>query len=181
MKFHATGVQGAYVIELEELRDDRGFFARAFDIAEFESRGLNPMVVQCNLSFNHRAGTVRGFHYQAEPAAESKLVRCIRGAVHNVIVDLRTGSPTYLQHTAVELSAGNRHSLYIPPLVATAMQTLTDDAELYYQTGERYTPSAERGLRHDDPRLAVTWPLPVRELSAKDAAWPLIDEGALSS
>jgi len=181
MRFHATPLPGAYVIELDELNDDRGFFARAFDADEFESRGLNPRVVQCNLSYNRRAGTLRGFHYQTEPAAESKLVRCIRGAVHNVIVDLREAGPTYLRHTAVQLSAASRRALYIPPLVATAMQTLTDDAELYYQVGEAYTPSAERGLRHDDPRLGVTWPLPVRDISDKDAAWPLIDEGALSS
>lgn len=178
MKFHPTALPGAYVIELDELHDDRGFFARAFDAAEFESRGLNPVVAQCNLSYNRRAGTLRGFHYQAEPAGESKLVRCVRGAVHNVIVDMRKAGPTYLQHTAVQLSAANRRALYIPPLFATAMQTLSDDAELYYQTGEVYTPTAERGLRHDDPRLSVAWPLSVTEISAKDAAWPLVDEGA---
>ena len=179
MKFLETPLPGAYVIELEELRDDRGFFARAFDANEFASRGLNPGVAQCNMSYNLRAGTLRGFHYQEMPAAESKLVRCVRGAVHNVIVDVRKESPTYLQHAAVELSAANRRALYIPALCASAMQTLTDDVELYYQTGEAYTPSAERGLRHDDPRLGVTWPLPVRELSAKDAGWPLIEDGAL--
>ena len=180
MEFHETVLPGAFVIELDPRRDDRGFFARAFDAREFASRNLIGGVAQCNLSYNLRKGTLRGFHYQVEPAAEAKLVRCIRGAVLNVIVDLRPGSATYLHHTGVRLTAANRRSLYIPPLFATAMQTLADETELYYQVGEYYTPGTERGLRHDDPRLGVEWPEAVTEISAKDRSWPLIDDGALS-
>lgn len=177
MLFHETDLPGAYVVELDRRVDDRGFFARAFSADDFVRQGLVAEVSQCNLSYNARRGTLRGFHYQAPPASEAKLIRCTRGAVHNVIVDLRPDSPTYLRHAAMELTSANRLALYVPPLFATAMQTLEDDTELYYQVSHPYTPSAERGLAHDDPVLGVRWPLEVTEISPKDAAWPPIRGG----
>lgn len=173
MIFRETALRGAFVIEVEPLEDERGGFARTFCQREFAAHGLRPQVAQCNLSFNHKAGTLRGMHYQLAPAAETKLVRCTRGAILDVIVDLRPGSPTYLQHVTAELSEDNRRALYVPELFAHGYQTLTDGAEVSYQVGEFYTPGSERGLRHDDPRLGIVWPLPVSVISDKDAAWPL--------
>jgi dTDP-4-dehydrorhamnose 3,5-epimerase len=170
-----THLSGVAVIDLERKEDDRGFFARTFDRKEFADAGLEPLVEQCNLSFNHRAGTLRGMHFQVAPATEAKLVRCTAGAVLDVIVDVREGSPTYLQHVAVELSAENRRALYVPPMFAHGYQTLTDGAEVTYQVSEAYTPGTERGLRHDDPALGLSWPLPITTISAKDAAWPLLE------
>ncbi|GAA5534554.1 dTDP-4-dehydrorhamnose 3,5-epimerase [Deinococcus aluminii] len=175
MIFTETKLPGAFIIDLEVREDDRGGFARTFCREEFAAHGLKPDVVQANLSYNHRAGTLRGMHYQLPPAAETKLVRCTRGAILDVIVDLREDSPTYLQHVAVELTAENRRALYVPELFAHGYQALTDGAEVVYQVGEAYTPGFERGLRHDDPRLGLTWPLPVTVISPKDAAWPLLE------
>lgn len=176
MIFTETRLPGAYTIDVEPKGDARGFFARAFDVRVFAERGLDFRPVQGNLSFNAQRGTVRGMHLQLPPAAEIKLVRCVRGAIHDVIVDLRPGSPTYLQHVGVELTADNRRALYVPELFAHGYQTLTDDAEVEYQVSAFYTPALERGLRHDDPRLGIRWPEPVRVVSDKDAAWPLVDE-----
>jgi dTDP-4-dehydrorhamnose 3,5-epimerase len=174
VRFTETALPGAYLIELEQRADDRGFFARTFDVNEFVERGLTTLISQCNLSFNHRRGTVRGLHYQVEPAAEAKLVRCIAGAIHQVLLDMRPDSPTYLQHVSVELSAANRRAVYLPELVAAGLQTLADDSEVVYQVSAFHTPSAERGLRFDDPALGIEWPLPVAEISDKDAAWPYL-------
>jgi dTDP-4-dehydrorhamnose 3,5-epimerase len=174
MRFIETHISGAYVIELEERADGRGFFARTYCAREFAEHGLTARVSQCNLSYNHRRGTLRGMHYQSEPAAEAKLVRCVAGAIVDVIVDIRPGSPTYLRHVAVELSASNRRALFVPELVATGYQTLADNTEVAYQVSEFYTPETERGLRHDDPALGIRWPLPVSEISDKDRSWPLI-------
>jgi len=173
--FQETGLAGAVVLDLERKADDRGFFARTFCRQEFADAGLEALVEQCNLSYNHRAGTLRGMHFQVAPATEAKLVRCTAGAVLDVIVDLREGSSTWLQSFSVELSADNRRSLYVPPMFAHGYQTLVDGAEVSYQVSEAYTPGTERGLRHDDPRLGLSWPLPVTTLSDKDAAWPLLD------
>lgn len=175
MTFHETPIAGAYLIELSEHRDDRGFFSRAFCRDEFLARGLNPTVAQANLSYSQRRGTLRGLHYQAPPAAECKLVRCIRGAIYDVIVDVRPASPSYLCHFGVELSADNRLALYVPEGVAHGCQTLCDATELFYLVSAPYTPGCERGLRYDDPALKITWPLPVSAISAKDAAWPLLE------
>lgn len=175
MIFTETVLKGAFIIDTEMREDERGGFARTFCQHEFEAHGLNPQVAQCNLSFNHKAGTLRGMHYQVAPAAETKLVRCTRGAVLDVIVDMRPGSLTYLQHVAVELSANNHRALYVPELFAHGYQTLTDGAEVSYQVGEFYTPGYERGLRHDDPMLGLSWPLPVSVISEKDAAWPRLE------
>jgi len=174
--FSRTPIEGVAIIDLEPREDFRGFFARTFCTEEFEAAGLDQRVDQCNLSFNHRAGTLRGMHFQVAPHPEAKLVRCIRGAIIDVIVDMRPDSPTRLQHVAVELTATNRRSFYVPPYFAHGYQSLEDNAEVLYQVAGSYEPSAERGLRHDDPALAIEWPLPVTVISEKDAAWPLLDE-----
>jgi len=181
MKFTDTDIEGVAIIDLELRSDDRGFFARSFCQDEFTDHGLLPMVAQCNISHNHRAGTLRGMHYQLEPATEAKLVRCISGAIIDQIVDLRPSSPTYLQHVSVELSAANRRSLYVPPMFGHGYQTLVDDAEVLYQVSERYTPGQERGLRYNDPALGLRWPLDVTAISEKDNSWPLLaDVGAFA-
>jgi dTDP-4-dehydrorhamnose 3,5-epimerase len=181
MKFTATDIKGVAIIDLELRSDDRGFFARSFCQDEFTDHGLLPMVAQCNISHNHRAGTLRGMHYQLEPATEAKLVRCISGAIIDQIVDLRPESPTYLEHVSVELSASNRRSLYVPPMFGHGYQTLVDDAEVLYQVSERYTPGQERGLRYNDPALGLHWPLDVTAISEKDNSWPLLEDvGAIA-
>lgn len=176
MKFVETPLSGAFWIELETLEDNRGFFARSFCAREFEAQGLKPTVAQCNLSFNHRRGTLRGMHFQIPPAAETKLVRCTRGALYDVIVDLRPDSPTYKAHYSIELSADNHRALYIPEGFAHGFQTLLDHTEVFYQMGEFYTPNCQRGIRYDDPALAIAWPLPVQVISDKDAALPSLAE-----
>ena len=173
-----TGLAGATVVDLERREDERGFFARTFCRAEFVEAGLVPVVEQANLSYNHRAGTLRGMHFQVEPATEAKLVRCTAGAVLDQIVDLRQDSPTYLQSFAVELTAGNRTALYVPPMFAHGYLTLTTDAEVVYQVSEAYQPGTERGLRHDDPALGLDWPVRVAVISDKDASWPLVGWGS---
>ena len=172
MRFIEMNLPGSYVLDLEPKPDERGFFARTFCVREFEVYGLKPTVAQCNLSSNHRRGTVRGMHYQIAPATEAKLVRCTRGAIYDVIIDLRPDSPTYLRHVGVELSADNRRAVYVPEMFAHGYQTLTDDVEVLYQVSEFYTPAAERGIRYDDPGFAIAWPLPVHIISEKDATWP---------
>jgi dTDP-4-dehydrorhamnose 3,5-epimerase len=175
MIFTQTKLKDAYIIDLELRADDRGAFARTFCAQEFEAHGLKPTVAQCNLSFNHKAGTLRGMHYQLTPAAETKLVRCTKGAIYDVIIDMRPDSPTYLQHIGVELTADNRRALYVPEMFAHGYQALTDGAEVVYQVGEFYTPGYERGLRYDDPAFGIEWPMPVTVISTKDAAWPLFE------
>jgi dTDP-4-dehydrorhamnose 3,5-epimerase len=174
MQFTETCLAGAYVIGLEERGDERGFFARTFCANEFREHGLKPAVAQCNVSYNYTRGTLRGMHYQLPPAAEAKLVRCTRGAIYDVIVDLRLDSPTYLQYVGVELTAENRLALYVPELFAHGYETLEDGTEVAYQVSEFYAPGQERGLRFDDPALGIAWPLPVRVISEKDANWPLL-------
>jgi dTDP-4-dehydrorhamnose 3,5-epimerase len=171
MIFTETKLKGAFILDLEHREDDRGFFARTFCAKEFEAHGLKPTVAQCNLSFNHKAGTMRGMHYQIPPAAETKLVRCTRGAIYDVIIDLRPDSPTYMEYVGVELSADNRRALYVPELFAHGYLALTDGAEVGYQVGEFYTPGYERGIRYDDPAFEIEWPMSVAVISDKDAAW----------
>jgi dTDP-4-dehydrorhamnose 3,5-epimerase len=172
MIFTETALAGAFIVDLQEIRDDRGFFARTFCAKEFEAHGLKPVIAQANMSFNHRAGTLRGLHYQRPPAAETKLVRCTAGAIWDVIVDIRPDSPTYMKYVGVELSAANRRALYVPEMFAHGYQTLTDGAEVVYSVGEFYTPGVEGGFRHDDPALGIDWPVPVTVISDKDASWP---------
>jgi dTDP-4-dehydrorhamnose 3,5-epimerase len=175
MRFTETKLKGAFIIDLDIKEDNRGFFARTFCAKEFEQHGLKPVVAQCNLSFNHKAGTLRGMHFQTPPACETKLVRCTRGVIYDVIIDLRPDSPTYLQHIGVELSADNRRALYVPELFAHGYQTLTDDAEVVYQVTEFYTPGCEGGIRYSDPAVGIEWPLPVSVISDKDASWKLLE------
>jgi dTDP-4-dehydrorhamnose 3,5-epimerase len=169
------------VVDLERREDHRGFFARTFCAREFEAHGLKSVFVQCNSSFSRARGTLRGMHFQVAPAAEAKLVRCVRGAIYDVIVDLRPESPTYLDHFGVELTAENRTQLYVPELFAHGFLTLEDDSEVTYQVGEYYAPSHERGLRYDDPELAIAWPIPVASITDKDRTWPLVEERARSA
>lgn len=176
MIFTETKLRGAYIIELEPREDDRGFFARVFCQREFEEHGLKPLIAQVNVGFNRRKGTLRGMHFQYPPAAETKVVRATRGAILDIIVDLRPESPTWLQHVAVLLSADNRRSLYVPERFAHGYQALEDNTETSYHVGEFYTPGAEGGLAHDDRRLGLSWPLPIGEVSAKDRAWKPLHE-----
>jgi dTDP-4-dehydrorhamnose 3,5-epimerase len=172
MRFVATELEGAYVVELDRREDTRGFFARAFCIKELEGHGAPFQVVQSNVAFTYRKGTLRGLHYQLPPAAETKLVRCTQGCVYDVIVDLRPESRSYLQHFGIELSARNRSALLVPPFFAHGYQTLADESEMTYLVNEFYDPSSERGLRYDDPALRISWPLLVSSLSEKDNSWP---------
>lgn len=172
MIFTPTPLKDAWVIELQSFSDNRGSFARTFCAREFAEKGLKPTVVQANLSYNHKKGTLRGMHYQLPPAAETKLVRCTAGGIYDVIIDLRPDSPSYLQHFGVELTAQNRKALYVPEMFAHAYLTLTDGAEVVYQVGEFYTPGHERGVRYDDPRFNIQWPVPIEVISDKDASWP---------
>jgi len=158
MRFEKTPLPGAWLIELDLLGYERGWFARTFDADEFQRRGMNPAVVQCSASFNERRGTLRGLHYQAEPHGESKLVRCVSGAIFDVAVDLRADSSTFRRWHGVELSASNRLAFYIPAGLAHGFQTLTDHAEVLYQMGDPYVPDAARGVRFDDPAFGVRWP-----------------------
>jgi dTDP-4-dehydrorhamnose 3,5-epimerase len=171
MIFTETKLKGAFIIDLDLREDHRGGFARTFCAKEFEDHGLKASVAQCNMSFNHKAGTLRGMHYQLPPAAETKLVRCTKGAIYDVIIDLRPDSPTYMQHIGVELTEGNRRTLYVPELFAHGYQALTDDAEVIYQVGEFYTPGYERGIHYADPAFGIEWPMEVTVISEKDAAW----------
>lgn len=172
MIFIETKLKGAFVIDLERRIDERGFFARTFCQHEFRDHGLKPIIAQANVASNHKKGTVRGMHFQYPPMAETKLVRCTRGAILDIIVDLRPESPTYLQHVAVELTEENMRALYVPERFAHGYQTLRDSTDTSYQVGEFYAPSTEGGLRHDDPELGLAWPLPVSVISPKDQAFP---------
>jgi dTDP-4-dehydrorhamnose 3,5-epimerase len=173
MRFHPTALQGAILIEPTRIEDERGFFARTWCRDECRAHGIPVEWVQCNISFNKHAGTLRGMHYQAPPHTEGKLVRCTRGSAHDVILDLRPGSPTFGRWVAVELSEDNRLMLYIPEGLAHGFQTLTDGTELSYQMSAFYHPQAARGVRWDDPTFAIVWPkCAVRILSAADASYP---------
>ena len=176
MIFTETKLAGAFIIDLERREDSRGFFARAFCQKEFESLGLKPVIAQANVAHNKSKGTLRGMHFQYPPAAETKLVRCTRGAIVDIIVDLRPESRTYLQHIAVELNEDNQRALYVPERFAHGYQVLRDNTDTTYMVGEFYTPGAEGGLMYNDPRLALEWPLPVSVVSEKDQKFRLLDE-----
>jgi dTDP-4-dehydrorhamnose 3,5-epimerase len=173
MVFTETKLQGAFLIAPEFLRDERGFFARTWCQHEFTSHGLNARLVQCNISFNRSKGTLRGMHYQAAPHAEAKLVRCTRGSIYDVIIDLRPDSPTFKQWAASELTESNRLMLYIPEGFAHGFQTLEDDTEVFYQMSEFYHPESARGIRWDDPAFFITWPIACPTVSAKDNSYQL--------
>ena len=171
MIFTETKLKGAFIIDLDRREDERGFFARAFCQDEFHKHGLKPIIAQSNVASNLKMGTLRGMHFQYPPAAETKLVRCTRGAILDIIVDLRPESETFLQHVAVELNEDNMRALYVPERFAHGYQTLCDKTDTTYQVGEFYTPAAEGGLMYNDPALDLSWPLPVSVISPKDRAF----------
>ena len=175
MQFHDTQIRDVVVVELEPHVDDRGAFARTFCADEFATHGLPTWFPQCNLSINDRAGTLRGMHFNVEPHGESKLVRCVRGAIHDVVVDLRPDSATRFRHVGVDLTADNRRALFVPAGFAHGFLTLEDATDVYYHMGESYVPAAARGLRWNDPSLAIEWPIEPSSMSAADAAYADID------
>ncbi len=172
MIFTETKLPGTYLISPEPVTDDRGFFARTWCQQEFREHGLVSDLVQCNISFNHRQGTLRGMHYQASPYGEAKLIRCTIGAIYDVLVDLRPTSPTFCQWTAVELTAQNRQMLYVPEGIAHGLQTLVDDTEVFYQMSAFYVAEAARGVRWNDPTFGVEWPLAVTVMADRDRQYP---------
>lgn len=172
MIFTETELKGAYIIELEARADERGFFARAWCQKEFTQHGLNPNLVQSNISFNYKKGTLRGMHYQVKPDEEAKLVRCTRGSIYDVIIDLRPSSPSFKQWIAVELTSENRKMLYLPEGMAHGFQTLVDNTEVFYQVTQFYSPKSERGVRWNDPVFNIDWPAEDRRvISEKDRNW----------
>ncbi|MEN4006854.1 MAG: dTDP-4-dehydrorhamnose 3,5-epimerase [Methanobacteriaceae archaeon] len=175
MKFVETKLKNAYIIELERLEDERGFFARSFCQQEFEEHGLNFLIAQCNISFNKKRGTLRGMHYQVAPYEEAKLVSCIKGEIYDVIIDLRPDSPTYCQWVAVELSSEDYKILYVPEGFVHGFQTLEDNTTVYYQMSEFYHPESARGMRWDDKAFSIEWPIPNPIMSEKDKNFQFIE------
>lgn len=176
MHFEPLAIKGAFRVTSQPIGDERGWFARAFCERELAEHGVDFQVRQINRSFNQRAGTVRGFHFQFPPHAEHKFLRCVQGALLDVIVDLRPESPTFLQTEQVELHAEDHQAVLIPERCCHALQTLSDATEILYQVSAFYAPEAESGLRWNDPELGISWPLPVSEISPKDSSWPLLSE-----
>ena len=172
MRFVPVGVPGAYLVEIEPVADARGAFARTFCAREFGERGLATTMVQTSLSLNARRGTLRGLHWQAAPHGEAKLVRCVRGRIYDVVVDVRRASHTFRQHVAVELSAEARNAIYVPEGVAHGFLTLEDDCEVHYAMSAFHAPEAARGARYDDPAFGIVWPEPVEVVADRDLAWP---------
>jgi dTDP-4-dehydrorhamnose 3,5-epimerase len=172
VQFHPTTLRDAWLVQLEPARDRRGFFARTFCVEEFVARGLETNYPQHSVSYSARRGTLRGMHYQRDPHGEAKLVRCVRGVILDVIIDIRPASPTYRNWQQFELSSVNGHQVYIPKGFAHGFQTLSDDVEVNYLVSEPYEPQSACGIRHDDPAFGIAWPLPVTEISEKDSHWP---------
>jgi dTDP-4-dehydrorhamnose 3,5-epimerase len=172
MKFRETSIRGAYVVEPEPHHDERGFFARTYCAREFAERGLEPVASQCNVSFNTTRGTLRGLHSQRPPHEEIKLVRCTRGAIYDVLLDLRRDSPSYRVHQGIELTFSNRLALYVPKGVYHGFLTLEDDSEVFYQMSELYVPGEGAGVRWNDPAFGIEWPAEVRVISPRDATYP---------
>lgn len=172
MTFQKTGIEGAWLVQVEKQHDERGFFARTWCKREFSQLGLSDELVQCSIAHNRVKGTMRGMHFQREPYAECKLVRCTMGAVYDVIIDLRPASPTYKRHFGVELTAASCDALFVPRGCAHGYLTLADDAELFYQMSQFYSPAHAAGVRWNDPAFGVAWPAPVRVISRRDAEYP---------
>jgi dTDP-4-dehydrorhamnose 3,5-epimerase len=172
MIFTETKLPGAFVVDIERFTDDRGFFARTYCQREFERVGLKQTIAQCNMACNAKAGTLRGMHWRSEPHPEAKLVRVVRGAIVDVIIDLRPNSKTYLQHVAVELTAENHRALYVPCGFAHGFQTLVDDSHVFYQMSEYYDPQYDRGARWDDTAFGIQWPLANPIIHPRDRAYP---------
>jgi len=178
MRFAPLQIEGAVAVTIERRADERGFFARTFCVREFAEQGLPQHVVQCSVSFNERRGTVRGLHFQWPPSTECKLVRCVRGALYDVLLDLRPESPTYLQHAAVELDADSYKAVFIPTGVAHGFQTLQDHTEIYYQMTDFYAPELSAGVRWNDSAFGIRWPLEVSKISQQDRDYPDFDRAA---
>jgi len=172
VKFLETSLKGAYIIEIEPTEDNRGLFARSWCKREFEAHSLNPEILQCNISFNIKKGILRGIHYQTKPFEEAKLVRCTRGAIFDIIIDLRADSPTFKGWFSVELTDKNRKMLYIPERFAHGFQTLKDNTEVFYQMSEYYSPEHSRGIRWNDPSFSIQWPEDKRIVSKRDQQYP---------
>lgn len=172
MIFHQVELKDAYLIEPQRIEDERGFFARSWCQNEFQAHGLNPRLVQCSISFNHKKGTLRGMHFQIAPYAEAKLVRCTMGAIYDVIVDIRPDSPTFKKYFGAELTPENRKMLYVPEGFAHGFITLSDHSEVFYQMSEFYHAEAARGYRWNEPVFGIAWPLPVQVISERDANYP---------
>jgi dTDP-4-dehydrorhamnose 3,5-epimerase len=175
MEFLKTELSGLFIIEHKPVEDDRGFFSRTFCKKEFSSIVFNREFVQFNHSFNQHKGTLRGMHYQSPPFNEAKLIRCVLGSVLDVVIDLRKDSPTFLQHFKQELNSQEMKSIFIPEGFAHGFQTLEDNSALIYHHTEYYTPGADKGLRYDDPKVGINWPLPVAKISGKDLSYDLIN------
>ncbi len=172
MNLVETKLKGAYIVDLKKIEDERGFFARAWCQNELKSHNLNPHVVQLNVGFNYKRGTLRGLHLQKHPWEEAKLIRCTKGAIYDVIIDLRRNSPTHCQWVGVELTEDNHRMLYAPEGFAHGYQTLIDNTEIYYQTTQLYAPEFATGVRFDDPAFGIAWPLPIALISNQDRVWP---------
>lgn len=172
MIFTKTNLADAFVIEIQKLEDERGFFARSFCQREFQEQGLNPNLAQCNISYNKSKGTLRGMHFQAHPHWEAKLVQCIRGSIHDVIVDIRPDSPTYKLHFGIRLTALEHKMLHVPEGFAHGFLTLEDDTEVFYQMSEFYAPGYARGFRWNDPNFNINWPSEIQVISERDANYP---------
>lgn len=175
LKFASTSIAGVCVVELEPHSDQRGYFARAFSDEEFRTAGLEMTVRNANTTYTRHKGTIRGLHYQLPPAGESKLIRCTRGAIFSVAVDVRADSPTFLHHVGVELTAENRLALFIPEMCAAGALSLTDDAETFYLVSAYHDRDLERGIRYDDPAVRIKWPIAITTVSEKDRSWSLLD------
>ena len=172
MQFRELEIAGAFVIELDQLVDERGFFARTWCEREFTEHGLEPRLAQCSVSYNRSQGTLRGMHVQLPPFAETKVVRCTAGAIYDVVLDIRPDSPTFSRWIAVSLTAENRKAVYVPRGCAHGFQTLADQTEVYYQISEFYAPEQARGVRWNDPRFGIVWPQPISTMSPKDSSYP---------
>lgn len=172
MKFIETSIRGAFILELEYFKDERGFFARSWCRDEFQAKGLNPCLIQCSISYNKRKGTLRGMHYQIEPHKESKIVRCTMGALYDVIVDLRKDSATFRKWCSAELTAENHRMLYVPEGLAHGYLTLEDDSEVFYQISDSYHPECAKGVRWNDPAFGIKWPAEVKMIAARDSGYP---------
>lgn len=181
MRFEALDIPGAVLIEIERKADPRGFFARSFCAQEFAGEGLPEHFVQCSISYNERRGTLRGMHFQWPPSREGKLVRCVRGRIFDVLIDLRPGSPAYLQHRAVVLDEDERNAVFIPPGIAHGFQTLVDRTEVFYQMTDFFAPDLNSGVRWDDPVFGISWPIPGPTLSERDAACAQFDRGSFEA
>lgn len=172
MIFNETRLKGAFLIDIKKIEDDRGFFGRAWCQREFEEAGINPDIFQINTSLTHKKGTIRGMHYQIDPHQEGKLIRCTRGRIFDVMIDLRPESPTFMQWLGHELSEDNYRMVYVPEHFAHGFVTLVDHCEVYYPVTEFYTPGSERGIRYDDPAFNIEWPVEIEVVSEKDLNHP---------